>query len=69
MSAATLERAKSGASATPPAAEKSVWDEMGIGKGADKDQDAIVESKFCSDCFKPLPLDAKFCMKCGKPQE
>jgi membrane protease subunit (stomatin/prohibitin family) len=26
------------------------------------------ESKFCSECGKPIPRSAKFCPECGKPQ-
>jgi membrane protease subunit (stomatin/prohibitin family) len=27
-----------------------------------------VETKFCSECGKPIPRSAKFCPECGKPQ-
>jgi membrane protease subunit (stomatin/prohibitin family) len=26
------------------------------------------ETKFCSECGKPIPRSAKFCPECGKPQ-
>jgi membrane protease subunit (stomatin/prohibitin family) len=26
------------------------------------------ETKFCSECGKPIPRNAKFCAECGKPQ-
>ena len=26
------------------------------------------ETKFCSECGKPIPRSAKFCSECGKPQ-
>jgi membrane protease subunit (stomatin/prohibitin family) len=27
-----------------------------------------IETKFCSECGKPIPRSAKFCPECGKPQ-
>ena len=29
---------------------------------------AAAETKFCSECGKPIPRSAKFCPECGKPQ-
>jgi membrane protease subunit (stomatin/prohibitin family) len=29
---------------------------------------AAVDTKFCSECGKPIPRSAKFCPECGKPQ-
>jgi len=26
------------------------------------------DTKFCSECGKPIPRSAKFCPECGKPQ-